>query len=74
MLDGPEAPAVLVDASLQALGQRIAVGPRRKRQQKCDDFRIGRATTIVIALAAYGTAMLIIARRRTPRSILKENA
>lgn len=39
-----------------------------------EDFRIGRATTIVIALAAYGTAMLIIARRRTPHSILKENA
>ena len=38
-----------------------------------EDFRIGRATTIVIALAAYGTAMLIIARRRTPHSILKEN-
>jgi hypothetical protein len=38
-----------------------------------EDFRIGRATTIVVALAAYGTAMLIIARRRTPRSILKEN-
>ncbi|HEX6642400.1 MAG TPA: hypothetical protein VF215_14875, partial [Thermoanaerobaculia bacterium] len=39
-----------------------------------EDFRIGRATTIVIALAAYGTAMLIIARRRTPHSITKENA
>ena len=39
-----------------------------------EDFRIGRATTIVLALAAYGTAMLIIARRRTPHSILKENA
>jgi hypothetical protein len=38
-----------------------------------EDFRIGRATTIVVALAAYGTAMLIIARRRTPHSILKEN-
>jgi len=34
-----------------------------------DDFRIGRATTIVVALAAYGTAMVVIARR----PIKKEN-
>ena len=32
-----------------------------------EDFRAGRATTIVVALAAYGTAMVLIARRRTPR-------
>ncbi|MFL6248036.1 MAG: hypothetical protein ACJ74H_18580 [Thermoanaerobaculia bacterium] len=29
-----------------------------------DDFRTGRATTIVVALAAYGTAMVLIAQRR----------
>ena len=38
-----------------------------------DDFRVGRATTIVVALAVYGTAMVILARRRTSRPLLKEN-
>jgi len=39
-----------------------------------EDFRTGGAATIAVALAAYGTAMVIIARRRSPRLTLKENA
>ena len=39
-----------------------------------EDFRTGGAATIAVALAAYGTAMVIIARRRAPRLALKENA
>lgn len=39
-----------------------------------EDFRTGGAATIAVALAAYGTAMVIIARRRAPRLTLKENA
>jgi hypothetical protein len=39
-----------------------------------EDFRTGSAATIAVALAAYGTAMVIIARRRAPRLTLKENA
>lgn len=38
-----------------------------------EDFPAGRATTIVVALAAYGTAMVMIARRRTLRPMMKEN-
>ena len=38
-----------------------------------EDFRVGRATTIVVALAVYGTAMVILARRRTSRPMLKES-
>jgi hypothetical protein len=39
-----------------------------------EDFRAGHATTIVVALAAYGIAIVLVARRRTPHSLMKENA
>ena len=60
----PEA-AILARVVLAVAGLKLLV----------DDFRIGRATTIVVALAAYGTAMLILARRRTvaSHSLMKEN-
>jgi hypothetical protein len=38
-----------------------------------EDFRTGGAATIAVALAAYGAAMVIIARRRAPHLTLKEN-
>ena len=39
-----------------------------------EDFRTGGAATIALALAAYGTAMVVVARRKTPRLTLEENA
>ena len=58
----PEA-AILARVVLAFAGLKLLV----------DDFRVGRATTIVVALAVYGTAMVILARRRTSRPLLKEN-
>lgn len=58
----PEA-AILARVVLAVAGLKLLV----------DDFRVGRATTIVVALAVYGTAMVILARRRTSRPLLKEN-
>jgi len=58
----PEA-AILARVVLAFAGLKLLV----------EDFRIGRATTIVVALAAYGTALVIIARasgiRRYRRNI-----
>lgn len=58
----PEA-AILARVILAFAGLKLLV----------EDFRVGRATTIVVALAVYGTAMVILARRRTSRPLLKEN-
>ena len=39
-----------------------------------EDTRAGGAATIAVALAAYGTAMVILSRRKAPQLTLKENA
>lgn len=59
-------------AALALLGRFIAEGPLIARvllvigggKLLFEDLRVGRATTMVIALAIYGGAMLIVARKR----------